>query len=545
MVKITIADGKTEKVFGCVEGDSILVTLRKNNVYVPAYCDGRGTCKKCRVRLIEGELPVTDEDAAAFTLRQLEEGWRLSCRAFPEKDCVIVLETQKEEDFEVLGGRDKVQMEGAPEVHRTKKSDGHLEKADLDNSEARAFGVAVDVGTTTIAMELVDLKDGQVLAWESSINHQRAYGADVISRIQASVAGLGSALKKSVWTDLIEGVAALEEKAGILSGHIEKMTVAANTTMIHLLMGYSCETLGVAPFTPVTTDPIHSRIKEAAGDVLSREEILKYGKMELIILPGISTYVGADIVAGMLVCGFDQIKAPAMLIDLGTNGEMVIGGRTMRVATSTAAGPAFEGGNISWGTGSVGGAICAVSYKDGEMAYETIGNKPPVGICGTGVLDIAAELVGHGLVDETGLLDEDYFDIGVKIADGPGEEPITFTQKDIREIQLAKAAVRAGINVLLKRYGTNGADLAKVYLAGGFGFRLNIDKAVAIGLLPESFSGKITVVGNASLKGARMCLLDENLIGRAWKMAGDTQEISLGNDGDFNEYFMEAMYFER
>ena len=295
----------------------------------------------------------------------------------------------------------------------------------------------------------------------------------------------------------------------------------------------------------MTTAPIHSRIKEAAGDVLSREEFLKYGQMELIILPGISTYVGADIVAGMLVCGFDQIKAPAMLIDLGTNGEMVIGGRTMRVATSTAAGPAFEGGNISWGTGSVGGAICAVSYKDGEMAYETIGNKPPVGICGTGVLDIAAELVGHGLVDETGLLDEDYFDIGVKIADGPGEEPITFTQKDIREIQLAKAAVRAGINVLLKRYGTNGADLAKVYLAGGFGFRLNIDKAVAIGLLPESFSGKITVVGNASLKGARMCLLDENLIGRAWKMAGDTQEISLGNDGDFNEYFMEAMYFER
>ena len=212
---------RQRKFLGAWKATVFLVTLRKNNVYVPAYCDGRGTCKKCRVRLIEGELPVTDEDAAAFTLRQLEEGWRLSCRAFPEKDCVIVLETQKEEDFEVLGGRDKVQMEGAPEVHRTKKSDGHLEKADLDNSEARAFGVAVDVGTTTIAMELVDLKDGQVLAWERAVLTIRGLTVPMLfPAYRHRWPDWDPPFKKSVWTDLIEGVAALEEKAGILSGHI-------------------------------------------------------------------------------------------------------------------------------------------------------------------------------------------------------------------------------------------------------------------------------------------------------------------------------------
>ena len=177
------------------------------------------------------------------------------------------------------------------------------------------------------------------------------------------------------------------------------------------------------------------------------------------------------------------------------------------------------------------------------MAWETIGGQPPVGICGTGVLDITAELVAHEIVDETGLLDEEYFDTGVEIAKREDGVPIVFTQKDVREIQLAKAAVRAGIQVLLKRYGVRCEDLQTVYLAGGFGFRLDVEKAISIGLLPEGFRGKIRIAGNSSLEGARLCLLDEANLQRAKHLALETEEISLGNDPDFNEYYMDAMYF--
>lgn len=233
-----------------------------------------------------------------------------------------------------------------------------------------------------------------------------------------------------------------------------------------------------------------------------------------------------------------------MLIDLGTNGEMAIGNKDRIISTSTAAGPAFEGGNISHGIGSVRGAICSVSMEDGKIFYDTIGNAPALGICGTGVLDITAELVARGIVDETGLLDDDYFDDGVKIADSPGGEPIVFTQQDVREIQLAKAAVRAGIEVLMRRFGVGCEDIDTVYLAGGFGFKIDTDKAMAIGLLPEGFRGKIRVAGNTSLQGARACLFDEGQLSAAEMLGACAGEISLGGDAFFNQCYMDAMCFE-
>lgn len=527
-MEIKVISGSETKKIICLEQETLLDAMKRQNIYIPAYCGGRGTCKKCRVRLREGQLPVTAADREAFSKEQLEDGMRLSCFARPDQDCTVELCTEDEKDFKILTSGD------------TATSDGQDRTGGPEPNED--LGIAVDIGTTTIAMELVALNSKKVLARDSRINHQRAFGADVISRIQASVDGEKEALQRSIGNDLLDGMEELLKQTGMGAERIRKMTVAANTTMCHLLMGYSCNTLGVAPFTPVNIDVIREDLKSVLAPVLPNRTIPE--GIELIILPGISTYVGADIVAGLLVSHFYEEEGPCMLIDLGTNGEMAIGGKSRRIATSTAAGPAFEGGNISCGTGSVPGAICSVSYDKGYMEWETIGNQPPSGICGTGVLDITAELVKHDIVDETGLLDDDYFDLGVEIARKADGEPILFTQKDVREIQLAKAAVRAGIQVLLKRYGADCDQIRTVYLAGGFGFSLDVEKAIAVGLLPEGFRGKIKIAGNSSLEGARVCLLCEDMLLKARQLARETLEISLGNDPDFNECYMDAMYFE-
>ncbi len=534
-MKITVDDHGTIKIIECEKNESLLDAMKRHQIYIPAYCAGRGTCKKCRIQLLEGTLPITEADRKAFDEEALARGMRLSCQAYPQEECKLALHSDSEAAFEVLTSS----VEYKTTIHAAAKD---------------TYGIAVDIGTTTIAMELVAHSSGHVCATDSRINHQRAWGADVISRIQASIDGAGNALKYSICTDLLDGFEALLMQSGITVEQVADVAVAANTTMCHLLMGYPCHSLGVSPFTPVNIDVIRTTVLDVMGDVAAErmaelagtndhwENVFK--NIRLMILPGISTFVGADIVGGLLVSDFARNEDVSMLIDLGTNGEMVIGNKDRRIATSTAAGPAFEGGNISCGIGSVKGAICSVTLEDGGMHWQTIGGGAPVGICGTGVLDITAELVEHGLVDETGLLDDAYFDHGVYIADALSGEPITFTQKDVREIQLAKAAVRAGIEVLMKRYGVAASEISCVYLAGGFGFRLDITKAIAIGLLPEDFCGKIKIAGNASLAGARACLLDEAHLTLAKELAGHTQEISLGNDADFNEYYMDAMYFE-
>ncbi len=513
---------KGQKNIVCTLGESLLEAMKKQDIYVPAYCGGRGTCGKCKIRVIEGVLDITVEDEKNFTRQELEEGYRLSCKAFPQNDVTIELCTEDESDFDVL------------------VSDEILENLPEDSS----YGVAIDIGTTTIAMELVGLNNKHVYDTSSRINHQRAFGADVISRIQASNNGEGEALRRCILNDLGEGIRNLITDSKIDATKIEKIVISANTTMGHLLMGYSCETLGVSPFTPVNIDIIRIDVAALFKGENSCAEGLPM-TAEVVLLPGISTYVGADITAGLLVCGFDDNRDGAsVLIDFGTNGEMAIGNCQRLITTSTAAGPAFEGGNISCGIGSVVGAIRAARFVNGVMEYETIGDGDAIGICGTGVMDITAELVAHEIVDETGLLDEDYFDDGVEIATTPDGDPIVFTQQDVREIQLAKAAVRAGIEVLMQRFGTTADAIDTVYLAGGFGFHMNVEKAMAIGLLPEEFAGKIKIAGNTSLLGAQACLLDEGALKRADEIAKRAEEISLGSDKAFNEFYMDSMFFE-
>lgn len=508
-VTITVRTKEGEQKIHARKSENLLAILQEHNLFLSAVCAGRGTCGKCRIRFLSGCSAVTDADRKFFTEKELDEGWRLACRTFPQNNCTVTLENE-EKGFFVLAEEER--------------------KASASATEDGSYGIAVDIGTTTIAMQLVDLHTGDAADTYTSINRQRAFGADVISRIEASNAGRKEELKKSIRNDLKEGITALTREGNI---PVEKMVIGANTTMVHLLMGYSCETLGVYPFTPVNLSTICIGSKELFGSDVP--------EFEVVVYPGISTYVGGDITAGLYALGFEKKSRPCVLIDLGTNGEMAIGAGEDILVTSTAAGPAFEGGNIVCGTGSIPGAVCSVVLENGTVQMKTIGNRPPAGICGTGVIDMVYELKKEEIIDETGLMEEPYFEEGFELS---GEGKIRFYQKDVREIQLAKSAVRAGLETLISKYGIGYDEIDKIYIAGGFGYKMDIRKAVDIGLFPAECEERIEAIGNSCLKGAVKYLLDETARQTTEKIAEKAREIQLSSDKEFQEFYMEHMYFE-
>lgn len=513
-VTVVLKDGN--KIIPCNAKESLLGALRKHKLYSSAACGGTGKCGKCRIQFLEGVIEPTYADRSHFSRADLDNGMRLACQAFPMEDCTITLHFQDESTFEILTG-----------------------SAFFDTPAAQLpgerYAIAVDIGTTTIAAALVGLDSRLPAAFYTTLNRQRMYGADVISRILASTEGKKEQLQKSIREDILLCIRSLVEENKIDKRHIEKMVLAGNTTMGHLLRGYPCNTLGVSPFTPVSTE----QEEHSFGEMLDSD----YLACTVILFPGISTFVGGDIVSGLLSCGFHTEEKTALFIDLGTNGEMAAGNRDKILATSTAAGPAFEGGNILWGTGSVRGAICSVTIDGDDVHTETIGNSQPVGICGTGIIEVMAELLKAGIIDETGLLEDRYFKTGFPVAMTAAGEQILVTQRDVREIQLAKSAVRAGIEVLLKRYGKAYSDIDTVWLAGGFGVRIDQDKAIAIGMIPEEFRGKIRAVGNSSLSGAiRYCIEESESVGIV-QIVANAAEINLSNDKDFNQLYVDYMFF--
>lgn len=499
--KVTVKKNDDIRLVEGKEGETLMEILQHAGIYLNAVCGGRGTCGKCKVRITEG----------------LEPGIYLACKTMPNQACTVFL--TDEDGFVVVTESESSDEEKSVEIF-------------LESGTGRC-GIGVDIGTTTIAMQLIEFDSEKIVDTYTAINRQRAYGADVISRIQASNEGKKEQLKQSILDDLETGVRELLARNRVT---VEEMGISGNTTMIHLLMGYSCETLGVYPFIPVNIKAIETDYSELFGNN-------RY-TFHIRILPGISTYVGGDIVAGLLTCGIDKKAKVSMLIDLGTNGEMVIGNKDRILVTSTAAGPAFEGGNIMCGMGSIPGAISHAVYKDHRFEVETIENKAAMGICGTGVIDITYEFLEHDLIDETGLLAEDFFEDGILLVK-TGEKEIRFYQKDIREIQLAKSAVRAGIETLLVNYGVSYDDLDAIYIAGGFGYKIDIDKAIGIGLLPEECRGKMRAIGNSSLKGSILYLTEEDAKERMEKIAGMAEEVQLASSREFNDFYMQYMYFRK
>ncbi len=471
---------------------TVLEVLQAEGVFLPAPCGGRGRCGKCAVRFLRGAPDPSAEDMACLDGKRLEAGWRLACRAHPMGEYAIELPSAESAMLVETG------FSGAAE-ERCQGGGGRK--------------VAVDVGTTTIAASLVNTGTGEVLATKTGVNRQRAFGADVISRIQASNEGKGELLRKSAVEAVCELIRALGEDPAVVP-----VIVSGNTIMEHLLQGLDCHGLGVAPYTPV--------------------DISLHRKDNFLYMPGISTYVGADIVSGICACGMDRSGVVSLLIDLGTNGEMALGGRDGLLVASTAAGPALEGGNISCGVAGVPGAICGVRIENKRVQCVTIAGDKPIGLCGTGVLETVYELLHVGIMDESGYLDG-VPDGGFPLCDG-----ITFTQRDVREVQLAKAAIRAGIETLIDAAGVSADQIETVYLAGGFGQKIDLKKAVGIGLIPPQLAGKTIAVGNSSLAGAIALAKDPDYAARLLHAVELAREIDLAGDKRFTEYYVEYMTFD-
>lgn len=493
--------------------------------------------------MAEGETRLSPEETKILTREELEQGVRLLCRSTFLTDGTICLPE------EMMRREAEIESVGADGVRRSgnNRSSGLRSEAEIGQGiqfrdgkkpgDQAVFDVAADIGTTTVALALVCRRSGEVLAARTLNNSQREYGADVLSRIEAANAGRLEELQRLIWQDILGGIEALIRASG-RTGIVGRMVISANTTMEHLFAGDSCETLGKVPFTPVSLDLRRKKSRDIYAGVPER-----YDDMEVILLPGISAFVGADIVSGMYECGMHESGRPALLLDLGTNGEVALGTKEGLLATSTAAGPALEGGNISCGVPGVPGAISSVSMLGKRLVARTIQNEPPIGLCGTGVLELACEMRKTGIVDEMGAFSEKYRETGFPVAKDAWGKDIVFTQSDVRQLQMAKAAIRSGIELLLKETGMTASALDAVYLAGGLGYKLNVYKAAGIGLIPPALREKTIAVGNSSLSGALRFLKETDAPEKLEELRRNAKEMNLAAHPGFETEYYRHMNF--
>lgn len=523
-INIIDGDNKLLRSIACLEGESVLDAMTRNGISCRTDCGGRGTCGKCRIQVVRGYLDITPEDKLVLSDNELLQGIRLSCMAYPVMDCDIRLICEEEK-----------KMNAVTAV---------ITKAHIDDNAELCIGI--DLGTTTLAFALADFKTGELVHAGSGINSQRSYGADVISRIKASNEGKREQLARIIRRDIVDKILMLLEASHIMPENVRAAAISGNTAMLHILRGYSCETLGIYPFTPVNLDAEVIMLKELIpGNGYERCLPGKLNEIPVTLLPGISAFIGSDITSGLMACGYAKTEKPCLFIDLGTNGEIAIGCRDRVLVTSTAAGPAFEGVNISCGIGSIPGAISSVDIRHGRINYRTINDMPPKGICGSGVFELVSELLDEGIIDRTGLLAGKYFKSGFNITGAEGTDSgIFLTQKDIRQFQLAKAAIRTGIELLIKGYGIEYEQIDTVYLAGSFGCFLNVNKAANVGMLVPELAGRVKAAGNSSLTGAIRYLTDKDAGAEIEHIRAVSEELHLSYKEEFNELFVRHMSFD-
>lgn len=450
-------------------------------------CGGRGVCGKCAVK-IQGYVSEPNE-------AERKAGTRLSCQAVLLGDAEVCLEDTRANRIEVSG-----------------------RATTLGTPMTEGIGAAVDIGTTTLAMELFDCKTGTVLATAARMNPQRSVAADVMGRIGAAMKGQRELLKTQIQEALSQMFTEACREAGVETSAVNGMVVAGNTTMLYLLTGRDPECLSHAPFE---------------ADTLFGGEDRLLG-IRAFYPPCMNAFVGADITCAVLASGMYESTQTALLCDIGTNGEIALWKDGRLYVTSTAAGPAFEGAGISCGCGSVSGAIDRVWTENGEVIAHTIGEVPAVGVCGSGLIDAIAAFLETEQIDETGACEDD----SLPLRDGIALEP-----RDVRSVQLAKAAIAAGIRTLLETAGVSEEDVATLYIAGGFGSHLNVASAAAIGLIPKSLQDRVKVIGNGSLAGAAAILLDQDQKELTRKLSEDSTHINLGGNPKFNAHYMEQMLF--
>jgi uncharacterized 2Fe-2S/4Fe-4S cluster protein (DUF4445 family) len=473
-------------------GESLVSAISQTGFEFP--CGGNGLCGGCNVRVLAGSLPVTEQDSSAFSANELSRGWRLACQAHPETP--LVLE--------------------CGQWHMDVLADDSDQSARIVGSMKHGLCIAIDLGTTTIAAQMLNLATGDILAVETDLNPQSAYGSDVMSRIRAALMGANlTTVVRSRLQQIILRLAAGRES------EIAEIVLVGNTVMHHLFSGLDIEPLSHAPFE-----------SPHLGEQSFRPEELDWplpSTCRIRFLRCLGGFVGSDILAGIVAVGIPSAENLTALVDLGTNGEIAIGSHHGILCASAAAGPAFEAGAIRMGMRAVAGAISRVSLSRGSMHATIIGDGEARGICGSGLVDAVAAGLECGAILFSG-----------RIADGtkifPVCAPVVLDQADIRELQLAKAAIASGFRLLLKRLGASVGDLQSIYLAGAFGNYVQIDSAIAIGLV-EAPSTCIHAAGNTALRGAKALLLSEG------PTLPRIEHMSLADDAGFQDEFVNCMAF--
>jgi uncharacterized 2Fe-2S/4Fe-4S cluster protein (DUF4445 family) len=575
-----------------------------NGIAIDSTCGGHGTCKKCKVRVREGELPVSSVDPRAFSPDELRDGWRLACRAPAHGELVIevpplqtrpkaalvgvgrhvilrpsiqkrhivleepTMEDQRSDYERVCDGIDDLEPRAGLGVLRTLGRD--LRRANWDvtavvadeelidvepgDTTGRRFAIAYDLGTTTVVATLLDLETGTPAAVRSMLNRQQPFGADVITRISATMMDEGAldALQARARETLAQLTEEVCSEAGVDPGEVYEVTLCGNVTMTQLALGIDPEPLSMAPFVVTTHSPPPLQAADFGIPVHPRAPAFAF--------PSLGAYVGGDIVAGILATGLTRDKRLRLFIDVGTNSEIALGNQDGVVATAAPAGPAFEAAQIRCGMRASDGAIEGVKLSEAGIHLAVIGDAEPVGMCGSGLVDCVAELVTIGLLDHSGRYvdDETAAQVAPALADRltyigkervfvmhwrgeDAESSVFLSQRDVRELQFAKASIATGWEILLGELGVDASEISQVLLAGSFGQYLSASSAIRIGLVPRMALPRIVSAGNVAGEGAKIAALSHRERAEAAAIVREVRYVELSGRADFNDRFIDQL----
>jgi uncharacterized 2Fe-2S/4Fe-4S cluster protein (DUF4445 family) len=513
------------------EGVTLRAAAALAGVSLPTPCGGLGACGGCAVSVAGSMNEPGPDERALLSKEALESGVRLACRARVRGDAVVTpLRAIPPAELRIVESGDLRELSVEPPERR-----GVFGPAPL-------LGAAVDVGTTTIVVSLVDLRTAEPAGSASAANPQLAFGGDVISRIAyAAEEGVGP-LRDPVVRSVEDLALGLLDKQGLGADHLREIAIVGNPTMLHLLLGIDPAPLGSAPYEPARVGAVD---RQAADIGFSR-----LGQARAYVLPGISAFLGADVTAGLLTTRLAEHGAPTLFIDLGTNGEIVLRTPERLLGASTTAGPALEGASLAQGMRAETGAVERVALGGDGLVLGTIGDAPPVGLCGSGVIDLLALLLETGIVDSAGLMRADApHPLAARVSTRDGVRvfevapEVYFTQRDIRQVQLASAAVATGVGVLLEAAGLSSADVAGVVMGGGFGRHVRGEALARMGTIPPEWRDRVSFAGNTAIAGATRALLDRGQRRLAGAIARHVETIDLAARPDFGERFIRALDF--
>jgi uncharacterized 2Fe-2S/4Fe-4S cluster protein (DUF4445 family) len=571
-------------------GTTVFDAASWNGVAIDSTCGGHGTCKKCKVKVVSGNAPISAVDPRAFTVEELKSGWRLACRANTQEDLTIevpplqtrpkaalagvgrhvilrpavqkryveleepTLEDQRSDLERLLDAMDDVEPRVPLEIVRglggvlrasdwkvtAVLADDLLIDVEEGDTSGSRHAIAFDLGTTTVVATLLDLETGLPKAVRSILNEQQPFGADVISRISAIMME-DDALERlqqhahATLQRLTDEVCA---EAGVDPAEVYEIVVAGNQTMIQIALGIDPEPLSMAPFTVVAR-----RMPEATARDFG---VAVHRRAPAVTFPALGAYVGPDIVAGILATGITLDRRVRLFIDVGTNSEIVLGSSAKTIACAAPAGPAFEAAQIRCGMRAADGAIEGVKIADGEVELTVIGDVAPVGLCGSGLVDAVAELVGAGMLDHSGRFVLDASERFGKISEENVfylSDDVYLSQRDVRELQFAKASIATGWNLLCRDLGIEPAEIAQVLLGGSFGSYLSAASAVRIGLVPKLPLTRIVAAGNVAGEGAKIAALSVTERAAANAVLDEVEYVELSGREDFNDLFVDQLAF--